>query len=86
MVAADLRRADAGWRHRLSDDRSGSWAKIVLNYLRKFGKPVQIPEDLPPERIHEAMQLLEQATTMNRPFAGDDDFRRALGLGPRTTP
>ena len=70
----------------MSDDHSDSWAKIVLAYLRKFGKPVEIPEDLPPERIHEAMQLLEQATVMNRPFRGDEDFRAALGLGPRTTP
>lgn len=63
-----------------------SWAAILRAYLQRFGDAPTIPDDLPPERIDEAMTLLEQAVAMNAPFVSDAEFRRALGLEPRATP
>jgi hypothetical protein len=67
-------------------DPPKSWARTFTAYLRKFGNAPMLPEDLHLDRMDEARVLLQQAIDMNRPFKGDDDFRRALGLGPKTSP
>ena len=70
----------------MSDQPERSWGNILRAYLTKFGDAPVIPDDLPPERIAEAMTLLEQAVAMNAPFVSDAEFRRALNLTPKTTP
>jgi hypothetical protein len=55
-------------------------AEAADHYKTVFQKDAPDISEVPPEKEEEAATLLQQAAELNKPFATDSDFRRALGL------
>ena len=55
-------------------------AEAAEHYRSVLNKEPPDVEGVPPEKAEEAVTLLTQAADLNKPFATDSDFRRALGL------
>jgi len=55
-------------------------AEAAEHYKSVLQKDAPDISEAPPEKEEEAATLLQQAADLNKPFATDSDFRRALGL------
>jgi len=57
-----------------------SLERAVEDYKRILQTDAPSVDGVPEDKQEEAATLLKQAADMNKPFASDDDFRKALGL------